>query len=87
MFSPVFHLWIIKCHSNTKKMRYYLLISDKYKGFKLANRKSQLNLKALYYSIVGGLGPAPSDALRQVGHSIPLGILAEARAYFDLTHT
>ena len=48
MFSPVFHLWIIKCHSNTKKMRYYLLISDKYKGFKLANRKSQLNLKALY---------------------------------------
>ena len=48
MFSPVFHLWIIKCHSNTKKMRYYLLISDKYKGFKLANKKSQLNLKALY---------------------------------------
>ena len=48
MFSPVFHLWIIKCHSNTKKMRYYLLISDKYKGFKLANRKSQLNLKAMY---------------------------------------
>ena len=48
MFSPKFYLWIIKCHSNTKKMRYYLLISDKYKGFKLANRKSQLNLKALY---------------------------------------
>ena len=48
MFSPEFYLWIIKCHSNTKKMRYYLLISDKYKGFKLANKKSQLDLKALY---------------------------------------
>ena len=48
MFSPEFYLWIIKCHSNTKKMRYYLLISDKYKGFKFANKKSQLDLKALY---------------------------------------
>ena len=48
MFSPELFLWIIKWHSNTKKMRYYLLISDKYKGFKLANKKSQLDLKALY---------------------------------------
>ena len=40
-----------------------------------------------YYSIVGGLGPAPIDALRQVGHSVPLGVLAKPRAYFDLTHT
>ena len=39
------------------------------------------------YSIVGGLGPVPSDALRQVGHSVPLGVLAKPRAYFDLTHT
>ena len=48
MFSPEFYLWIIKCYSNTKKMRYHLLISDKYKGFKLGNKKSQLDLKALY---------------------------------------
>ena len=48
MFSPEFYLWIIKCYSSTKKMRYYLLISDKYKGFKFANKKSQLDLKALY---------------------------------------
>ena len=40
-----------------------------------------------YYSIVGGLGHAPIDTLRQVGHSVRLGILAKPRAYFDLTHT
>ena len=56
MFSPEIYLWIIKCHSNIKKMRYDLLISDEYKGFKLANRKSQLNLKALYMcTIANGL--------------------------------
>ena len=34
-----------------------------------------------YYSIVGGLEHAPIDTLRQVGHSVRLGILAKPRAY------
>ena len=39
---------IFKCCNNTKKMRYYLLISDKYKGVKVTTTKTQLDLKALY---------------------------------------
>lgn len=33
------------------------------------------------YSIVGGLGRAPIDTLRQVGHSVYLGILARPNGY------
>ena len=41
-------------------------------------------LNSCYYSIVGGLRPASIDALRQVGHSVRLGILAKPRACFGL---
>ena len=44
-------------------------------------------LPATYYSIVGGLEHAPIDTLRQVGHSVRLGILARPRGVFLLnTH-
>ena len=47
-----------------------------------------ITLKAqYYYSIVGGLWRAPSEALRQVDHSVPLGFQAEPRACCRLTNT